>query len=116
MAQEDDATYYNDHKDDASEWGDPLPDRDRPTRRLGSMVSVRFAPEEVSELRAAADRENRSLSDFVRHAALSCAREKGWLVTSVAIGVSQPGVDRHVHALHNLTGVLGSGAMTTTSR
>jgi hypothetical protein len=69
-----DAKYYQEHKDDEEEWGDaepaPSPKRSE-SRRLGALVSVRFSAEEVEQLRRAAELEGRSLSGFVRNAALN---------------------------------------------
>lgn len=67
-----DATHYEDAKDDAEEWGEPLPARS-PSRRLASMISARFAPDEADLVRAAAAREERSVSDFVRRSAVDAA-------------------------------------------
>ena len=71
----DDATYYQQHKDDEAEWGPPAPApaRRRESRRLASMVSVRFSPEEVDRLRGRADDAGLSLSGYVRHVALDVA-------------------------------------------
>jgi hypothetical protein len=70
--KDDDATYYQEHKDDEEEWGDAVPAPKRSeSRRLGAMVSVRFSSEEVDQLRRAADLEGRSLSGYVRNAALN---------------------------------------------
>jgi hypothetical protein len=68
----DDAKYYQEHKDDEEEWGDaePAPKRSE-SRRLGAMVSVRFSADEVEQLREAAGAEGRSLSGYVRNAALN---------------------------------------------
>jgi hypothetical protein len=65
-----DANYYQTHKDDPGEWGEPKPRAKPKTRRLAAMVSVRFTPEEEELLRAAATKRNESLSGFVRRAAL----------------------------------------------
>jgi len=116
MAHQDDAGYFDDHKDDFEEWGEPLPERVQPSPRLASMVSVRFAPDEVVEIRAAADRAGRSLSDFVRQAALSCVRHKVEFITSVQIGVPEAVWTDPVRSLHSFTGRLGSMPVTTTTR
>ncbi len=64
---EQDATYYQKHKDDADEWGDPegpLVRSDR--RRLGAMVSVRLTPEEADLVRQMASSKGLSMSAFIR--------------------------------------------------
>ena len=42
-------------------------------RRLASMVSVRFSPDEESHVREAAERSRQSVSGYVRRAALQAA-------------------------------------------
>lgn len=42
-------------------------------RRLASMVSVRFSPEEETHVRDAAERAKQSVSGYVRRAALQAA-------------------------------------------
>jgi mobilization protein NikA len=42
-------------------------------RRLASMVSVRFSPEEETHVREAAERSKQSVSGYVRRAALQAA-------------------------------------------
>ncbi len=68
--QQSDAEYYQRHKDDPEEWGEPKPPAKRKTRRLAAMVSVRFTPEEEELVRAAAAKRHESLSGFVRRATL----------------------------------------------
>ncbi len=65
-----DAEYYQSHKDEPEEWGEPQPPAKPQIRRLAAMVSVRFTPEEEELLRAAAAKQHESLSGFVRRAAL----------------------------------------------
>ncbi len=72
-----DAEYYQDHRDDREEWGEPEPTP--PTvggRRLDAVVSVRVSAEEEALLRAAATEHGMSLSAFVRSAALSTAGQR----------------------------------------
>ena len=83
-----DASYYQAHKDDQGEWGEAQERRSR--RRLSAMVSVRFSPEEAELVRRVAEGSGRSLSDFIRHAAVARANQstappttlelKGWTV------------------------------------
>jgi hypothetical protein len=63
-----DAEYYQQHKDDPDEWGEPV--ERKPSRRLASMVSVRLAPEELDRIRQAAEDAGESVSNFIRRAAL----------------------------------------------
>jgi len=67
-----DAEHYQQHKDDSSEWEEVAEPR-RPSRRLGSMISVRFSDAEAQLVRAAASRHGASVSAFVREAALTAA-------------------------------------------
>lgn len=85
MGAEHNEAYYQAHKDDDTEWGDavPAPEDARPTRRLESVVSVRFSPQEVEDLRSAAGERGSSLSAFVREAALRAARIPADLATTV---------------------------------
>ncbi len=68
----DDASFYQEHKDDGDEWGKPESARRPPSekRKLAAMVSVRFTPEEESAVRAAAKSHQLSLSRFIRECAL----------------------------------------------
>jgi len=106
-----DAEYYQAHKDEEEEReveAEPLPRPER--RRLASMVSVRFSPEEVHRVRAAAEALEMSLSGFVRQAALEAAspgapsEQRRLLVGSVTrtsggpVG-AQPGSDPKLYAI-----------------
>ena len=71
------AAFYQNHKDDPEEWGDPEPAVRGPRRRLASMISVRFAPEEAEQVRVAAEQSGTSLSNFIREASLAAARRRG---------------------------------------
>jgi hypothetical protein len=70
------AQYYQAHKDDEDEWGEPeRPPPAAPKRRLASMISVRFSPDEADIVRRAAEDADESLSHFVRKATLQrCLR------------------------------------------
>lgn len=69
-----DADYYQVHKDDPEEWGDPQPAQKSKKRRLAAMISVRFTPEEEDEVRRAALSKSKSVSQFIRETALKEAR------------------------------------------
>jgi hypothetical protein len=68
----DDAEHYESHKDDESDWSEvPAPKRKRSEkRRLASIVSVRFTPAEVDELRRRARGLGMSMSGYLRWVAL----------------------------------------------
>jgi hypothetical protein len=72
MVQED-AEYYQAHKDDPREWGEPQPAPKSRRRRLVAMISVRFTPEEEQTVRRAAQETGKSVSNFIRQAALKAA-------------------------------------------
>jgi len=73
-----DAEYYQAHKDDPGEWGEPEPEpKKKPKkRRLAAMISARFAPEEEELVRRAAAERGESVSRFVRESALREARRQ----------------------------------------
>jgi uncharacterized protein (DUF1778 family) len=64
------AQYYQAHKDDPDEWGEPEPSPAPRKRRLASMISVRFSPDEARMVRLAAETVDESVSQFVRKATL----------------------------------------------
>ncbi|MGH8992405.1 MAG: hypothetical protein ACRDZ7_12920 [Acidimicrobiia bacterium] len=69
-----DAEYYQQHKDDPDEWGDPEPAR-KPSRRMAAMISARFTPEEEDIVRGEAARRGESVSALIRAATLrECGR------------------------------------------
>jgi hypothetical protein len=70
------AAYYEAHKDDPGEWGEPEPSPTKPRRRLASMISVRLAPDELEVVRNAADERGLSVSGFLRMSALREARHE----------------------------------------
>ncbi|HEU4396308.1 MAG TPA: DUF1778 domain-containing protein [Actinomycetota bacterium] len=72
MSQQD-ADYYQAHKDDPKEWGEPQPAPKSRRRRLVAMISVRFTPEEEQAVRRAARTTGNSVSNFIRQAALKAA-------------------------------------------
>jgi hypothetical protein len=74
LVPDDDAEYYQAHKDDPEEWAEPRVGRKPAKRRLAAMISVRFTPEEEDLVRQAATERGESVSHFVRTAALSQAR------------------------------------------
>jgi hypothetical protein len=70
-----DAEYYQQHKDDEGEWGDPepAPARIRRSGSLTAMVSVRLDERELKRIKDAAGERGESVSQFVRQAALTRA-------------------------------------------
>jgi hypothetical protein len=70
MMSERDADYYQKHKDDEGEWGKPVRSPASTRRRLASMISVRFRPDEARCVRDAAASAGESVSNFIRTAAL----------------------------------------------
>ncbi len=74
---ESDAEYYQAHKDDPEEWGEPESVEKPKNRRLAAMISVRFAPEEEETIRRAASARGESVSHFIRQAAVREARSTG---------------------------------------
>lgn len=77
MDTTDDAAYYQAHKDDADEWGEPEPVTARgQALRLASIVSVRLTVDQESRVRAAARRRGQTLSAYLRESALQqCDRD-----------------------------------------
>ncbi len=71
-----DADYYQAHKDDAEEWGEPRSAEKPKKRRLAAMISVRFTPEEEDEIRRAAQSKGTTVSQFIRETALKEARPR----------------------------------------
>ena len=80
-----DAAYYQAHKDDPGEWGEPTPAQKPKKRRLAAMVSVRFTPEEEDEIRQAAQSKGKSVSQFIRETALKQARSSSSKAPTVPI-------------------------------
>ncbi len=68
-----DADYYQAHKDDPEEWGEAQPAPKSKRRRLAAMISVRFTPEEEHAVRQVAQSLGKSVSAFIRQAALKAA-------------------------------------------
>jgi hypothetical protein len=76
------AAYFQAHKDDDTEWGEPVSSGGGTSRRLASMISIRLAPEEADRVRAAANERGETLSQFVREAALneaSASLGRAWI-------------------------------------
>ena len=82
---EQDAAYYQAHKDDPGEWGEPKPAEKPRKRRLAAMISVRFTPEEEDEIRQAAQSNGYSVSQFIREIALKQARSSSRKASAVPI-------------------------------
>jgi hypothetical protein len=72
------AEFYQRHKDDDSLWGKVAVPMRRRRRGEGPSTSfaVRLAPDELTELKQAADERGTTLSDFIREASLSTARSQ----------------------------------------
>lgn len=68
MTQED-AQYYQEHRDDPEEWGEPVEPESR-KRRLGAMLSVRLTAEEADMVRQNAAAEGETISEYIRGAIL----------------------------------------------
>jgi len=79
-----DADFYQAHKDDRDEWGEPERSPSASSRRLASMISVRFTPDEAQSVRAAARDAGESVSQFIRSAALRRARHGEAPVPSIS--------------------------------
>jgi Mobilization protein NikA len=79
-----DARYYEAHKDDEDEWGEPERPPVSVKRRLATMISVRFSPEEAKVVREAAESAKESLSHFVRKATLQRCQHHHYVVLSVS--------------------------------
>jgi hypothetical protein len=94
-----DAEFYQNHRDDPEEWGEAVRPK-APSRRLASMISVRFSPDEAREVRAAAAAAEESVSTFVRNAALSRARQSSTVATTTG---GAPPTKSHVLAGNTMT-------------
>jgi hypothetical protein len=62
---------YESETGDSEEWGEPI--AKKPRRRLGAMISVRLAADELEQVRQAAEARRVSVSAFLREAALQAA-------------------------------------------
>ena len=80
-----DADYYQAHKDDPEEWGEPKPSEMPRKRRLAAMISVRFTPEEEAEIRRVAQSKGNSVSQFIREMALREVRSSSSKAPTVPI-------------------------------
>lgn len=84
------AGYYQSHRDDEDEWGEPEKAPVSQSRRLASMISARFTPDEAEAIRDAASAEGNSVSQFIRLAALARAGHRQqpalWLVARTVTG------------------------------
>jgi hypothetical protein len=79
-----DEEYFQGHKDDTDEWGEPEPPAGpNEKRRLAAMVSVRLSPGESDAIRKVAAARQMTLSGFMRQAALA---EAGLLPRSAGLG------------------------------
>lgn len=89
-----DAEFYQAHKDDPAEWGEPEPAKKPRKRRLASMISARFAPEEEELVRRAAAGRGETVSRFVRESALREARRQIASGRMRSTAVSMPALQR----------------------
>jgi uncharacterized protein (DUF1778 family) len=101
----DDAAFYQKHKDDAEEWGEP--EISETAERLSVVISVRLTPEQEDRVRALASRKGVTVSTLLREAALREARSvdtSGALsMTTLAVSsstVTIAGVDMTISANH----------------
>ena len=83
MSEQTRAQYYQAQKDDEGEWGEPERPPASSRRRLASMISVRFSPNEAQMIRQAAEAADESVSQFVRKAALQRCQPHRYLAPSV---------------------------------
>ncbi len=74
MNEEEKIAYYRNNRSKNAVPID-LPTEDSPSKRLGSIVSVRFAMEEVKLLRSITQSLGISLSEYVRKSSLGLSRE-----------------------------------------
>lgn len=66
---EEEAAYYDAHRNDPNEWGDPVEAPiAAPKDGLAISVTVRFAPQDAEAIRRTAQRESKTYSDVVRTA------------------------------------------------
>lgn len=80
-----DADYYQAHKDDPEEWGEPRPAPKSRRRRLVAIISVRFTSDEEQAVRREAREMGKSVSTFIRQAALKAAGHQGLGTEAVRI-------------------------------
>ena len=66
MTEQEDASYYQAHREEEGKWGEPISKPRSAKRRLAAMVSVRFSPDEEQVLRKYAEVRGDSLSNFIR--------------------------------------------------
>lgn len=98
------AAYFQAHKGDDAEWGDPILSGKEAPRRLASMISIRLTPDEADRVRAAASERGETLSQFVREAALneaSASFGRAWVSFDMAC---------------TLAGAMGSSIRLTSTR
>ncbi|MEV0406435.1 hypothetical protein [Actinoallomurus sp. NPDC050550] len=69
MSNAEAAEFYYEHRDDPEMWGEQVDAKI--SRKLDSVVSVRFNSAEIERIQQAADAAGLSLSSFIRHAALT---------------------------------------------
>ena len=97
MSKEKDwATFYEQHKDNPDIWGEPVqgPPPTR-SRGLSATITVRFSPEEASEIRELAKELGVSYSDIVREAVQRFVHPQFMTSTKGYFFDSQPAVPDH---------------------
>jgi len=101
------AEHFQQTKDDDNEWGHPVPVTSR--RRLGVVVSVRFAPDELALIRDSVP--DGKVSQFIRDATLKAARTQPtrWSPT-LSVSASNVGIGAAVVSSNaQLTDPAGTG-------
>lgn len=81
---QDRAEFYQQHKDDPEVWGEPE-EVEPPTRRQGlsATITVRFSPEEASEIRKWAKKLDVSYSTLVRTAVRTFVQNASMIERSI---------------------------------
>ncbi|MEV5747800.1 ribbon-helix-helix protein, CopG family [Actinoallomurus sp. NPDC052308] len=69
MSDAEAAEFYYEHRDDPEVWGEQV--EARISRKLDSVISVRFNSAEIERIQQLADAAGLSLSSFIRRAALT---------------------------------------------
>lgn len=69
MSDAEAAAYYYAHRDDPDIWGEQV--ETSVSKKLDSVISVRFNSEEIAQIQRAADAAGLSLSAFIRRSVLA---------------------------------------------
>jgi hypothetical protein len=71
------ATYYEQHREDDEEWGEPVESPPVTSRRgLTATITIRFSPDEASAIRQAAKSSGLTYSEVVRQAVRAFTRPR----------------------------------------